>query len=85
MTKRETYVVQTFTRKSSGMLALGPLIPCKDADEARSVAEARVESRRAAGAAAFYRTVAGEFDEGEAFAFATYGSVPRGVADALPF
>lgn len=79
------YGVQTFVRDRKGKLAQGRYIPCKDADEARRLAQARVNGAHAAGAAAFYRTGGGEFDEGEAYAIATYGSVPPSVADALPF
>ncbi|WP_279604218.1 hypothetical protein [Methylobacterium sp. J-092] len=39
----------------------------------------------AKGAAAFLRQGGGEFDEGESITIATYGTVPPGVSDALPF
>lgn len=85
MKSKPIYGVQTFVRDSKGNLAPGRFTTCKDADEARRIAEEKVDGAHADGAAAFFRTGAGEFDEGEVYAFATYGSVPRGVADALPF
>lgn len=85
MASSELYGVQTFVRDSRGKLALGRFTACRNADEARRVAEAKVEGGRVAGSAAFLRRGAGEFDEGDAITFAVFGSVPEGVKDALPF
>lgn len=82
---KDLYGVQTFILDRLGKLILGRFWTCKDADEARRLAEGRVSGGHAAGAAAFYRTGTGEFDEGEAVTIATYGRVPAGVVDALPF
>lgn len=85
MAGKDMYGVQTFVDDQKGGLAQGKFLSCADADEARRTAEARVESARAAGAAAFCRMGVGEFDEGEAVTIAIYGRVPDGVTDALPF
>lgn len=81
----DLYGVQTFVRDRKGKLAQGRFTQCKDADDARRYAEARVEQGYAVGSAAFLRKGGGEFDEGEAITFAVYGSVPQGIKDALPF
>lgn len=85
MASQDLYGVQTFIEDRQGALAQGRFISCKDADEARRVAEGRVAGAHAKGAAAFYRTGAGDQDEGEAITIATYGIVPAGVVDTLPF
>lgn len=85
MASQDLYGVQTFVEDRKGALAQGRFISCKDADEARRIAEARVAGAHAAGAAAFYRSGAGEQDDGEAITIATYGTVPPGVTDTLPF
>ncbi|WP_264046951.1 hypothetical protein [Methylobacterium flocculans] len=85
MAGKDLYGVQAFTLDRVGKLIQGRFWTCKDADEARGLAEGRVNGGYVAGAAAFYRTGAGEFDEGEAVTIATYGRVPAGVIDALPF
>ena len=85
MKTSDMYGVLTFLRDRKGKLGQGRFIACKDADEARRAAEAKVTSGHAAGLAAFYRRGGGEFDEGEAVTIAVYGTVPPGVADALPF
>lgn len=85
MASKDLYGVQAFILDRLGKLILGRFWTCKNADEARKLAEGRVDGGYAAGAAAFCRTGAGEFDEGEAVTIATYGRVPAGVADALPF
>jgi hypothetical protein len=85
MAGKDLYGVQAFILDRLGKLIQGRFWTCKNADEARRLAEGRVNCGHAAGAAAFYRTGAGEFDEGEAVTIATYGRVPAGVVDALPF
>ena len=85
MAGKDLYGVQVFKEDQRGNLHMGRFWTCKNADDARKLAEGRVNGGYAAGAAAFYRTGAGEFDEGEAVTIATYGRVPAGVADALPF
>ena len=85
MASQDLYGVQTFIEDRKGALAQGRFISCKDADEARRVAEGHVAGAHAKGAAAFYRTGVGEQDEGEAITIATYGAVPAGVVDTLPF
>ena len=85
MKSTDLYGVQTFVRDSKGKLGQGRCITCKDADDARRVGEAKVNGGHAAGSAAFLRRGGGEFDEGEAITLAVYGTVPPGVADALPF
>ena len=85
MASKDLYGVQAFILDRLGKLIQGRCWTCKNADEARRMAEGRVSGGHAAGAAAFYRSGAGEFDEGEAVTIATYGRVPAGVADALPF
>lgn len=81
----DLYGVQTFVRDGKGKLAQGRFTQCKDADEARRYAEARVEQGYATGSAAFLRRGGGEFDKGEAITFAVFGTVPPGVSDQLPF
>ncbi|MBI1690500.1 hypothetical protein [Methylorubrum sp. DB1722] len=81
----DLYGVQTFVRDRNGKLAQGRFTACKDADEARRYAEARVAQGYAVGSAAFLRRGGGEFDEGEAITLETYGAVPPGVSDQLPF
>lgn len=81
----DLYGVQTFVRDRKGKIGQGRFTMCKDADEARRYAEARVEQGYAAGSAAFLRRGGGEFDEGEAITFAVFGTVPQGIKDALPF
>jgi hypothetical protein len=51
----DLYGVQTFVRDRKGKLAQGRFTHCKDADEARRYAEARVEQGYAVGSAAFLR------------------------------
>lgn len=85
MASKDLYGVQVFKEDERGDLRMGRFWTCKNADEARRLAERRVDAGHADGAAAFYRTGAGEFDEGEAVTIATYGKVPAGVIDALPF
>lgn len=85
MASSDLYGVQTFVRNGKGKLAQGRFTPCKDADEARRYAEARVAQGHAIGSAAFLRRGGGEFDEGETITFAVFGAVPPGVSDQLPF
>lgn len=85
MAGKDLYGVQAFIPDRLGKLIQGRFWTCKDADEARRMAEGRVNGGHAAGAAAFYRSGAGEFDAGEVVTIATYGRVPPGVMDALPF
>lgn len=85
MGSSDLYGVQTFIRNRKGKLAQGRFTACKNADEARRLAEAKVEGGHAAGSAAFLRRGGGEFDEGEAITFAVFGAVPPGVSDQLPF
>ena len=79
------YGALSFVEGRNGLLGPGQIHPCKTADEARKTAEDRVTTGRAKGAAAFLRRGGGEFDEGESITIATYGTVPPGVSDALPF
>lgn len=85
MKSSDLYGVQTFVRDRKGKLGQGRCITCKDADQACREAEAKVVGGHAAGSAAFLRRGGGEFDEGKAITIAVYGTVPPGVADALPF
>ena len=85
MASKDMYGAQSFIEGRDGQLGLGRFHPCKTADEARRTAEDRVTTGRAKGAAAFLRRGGGEFDEGESITIATYGTVPPGIADALPF
>lgn len=85
MASQDLYGVQTFVTDRKGAIAQGRFFSCKDADEARRIAEARVSGAHAVGAAAFYRTGAGDQDDGEPITIATYGTVPPGVEDTLPF
>jgi hypothetical protein len=85
MASKDLYGVQAFILDRLGKLIQGRFRTCKNADEARKLAEGRVNGGHAEGAAAFYRSGACEFDEGEAVTIATYGRVPAGVVDALPF
>lgn len=85
MASSDLYGVQTFVRDRKGKLAQGRFTACKNADEARRVAAAKVEGGHAAGSAAFLRRGGGEFDEGEAITLETYGAVPTGISDQLPF
>ncbi|CAO4142267.1 hypothetical protein [Methylorubrum extorquens] len=85
MASSDLYGVQTFVRDRKGKLSQGRFTHCKDADEARRYAEARVTQGHAVGSAAFLRRGGGEFDEGEAITFAVFGAVPSGVSDQLPF
>ena len=72
---------------ANGKLAQGRYIECKGEAEACRVAEDKVRNGRAAGAAAFTRTVVDpDYDDGaEPITLATFGRVPPGVADQLPF
>ncbi len=85
MAGKDLYGVQTFLHDREGKLTAGRFLACKDADEARRAASAKVAGGHAAGSAAFYRRGAGEFDEGEAVTLDVFGIVPPGVTDALPF
>lgn len=83
----DRYAVQTFTTNKKGSLLQGRLINCEDSEEARRVAEQKVSRGEAVGAAAFLRQCYDdEFDDGsEPITLATFGRVPSGVADQLPF
>lgn len=85
MSQPDVYGAQSFIEDRNGQLGLGRFHPCKTADEARKTAEDRAALGYAKGAAAFLRRGGGEFDEGESITIATYGTVPPGVSDALPF
>lgn len=85
MKPRDSYGVQTFIRDRKGKIAKGLALACKTADEARREAERRSGGRLAIGATVFYQAGAGEQDEGEAITIATYGTVPPGFEDTLPF
>ncbi|AWN35751.1 hypothetical protein [Methylobacterium radiodurans] len=85
MSVGDRYGAQTFVLDRKGQLGEGRTYACKDADEARRIASARVAGGYAAGAAAFMRRGGGEFDEGETVTFEVYGAVPPGVEDAVPF
>jgi hypothetical protein len=85
MVPKDHYGVQTFIKDRKGQLARGLALACRNAEEARREAERRANGRSAVGATAFWRSAVGEFDEGEAVTIATYGQVPAGVVDALPF
>lgn len=85
MSVGERYGAQTFVRDRKGQLGEGRVYACKDADEARRIASARVAGGYAAGAAVFMRRGGGEFDEGEIVMFDVYGCVPPEVSDAVPY
>jgi hypothetical protein len=85
MKPRESYGVQTFIRDRKGKIAKGLALACKSADEARREAERRAGGRTAVGAAVYCNVGAGEQDDGEPITIATYGTVPPGVEDTLPF
>lgn len=85
MKPRDNYGVQTFIRDRKGLIAKGLALACKSADEARREAERRAGGRSAVGAAVYFQAGAGDQDEGEAITIATYGTVPDGVEDTLPF
>ena len=82
----EIHGVQTFVT-AKGRLQQGRYYDCKTAAEACKLAEEKVRLGAATGAAAFVRHGASaEFDDGEEpVALATFGSVPPGVIDQLPF
>ena len=82
---KDLYGAQSFIRDRKGKLTLGRCYSCKDADEARRMAEGRVAGGYAAGATAFLRRGGGEYDEGEAITIAAFGVVPHEARDALPF
>ena len=88
MGRREVVVhgVQLFI-EDKGKLTQGGFVECKSPEEASCLAAERVRQGRAAGAAAFMRRVYDrEFDDGSgAVTLATFGRVPRGVADQVPF
>ncbi|GEP09864.1 hypothetical protein [Methylobacterium gnaphalii] len=85
--RSDVYGVQTFLKDRKGHLCQGSTFECRDADEARRMAEQRVQRGAVVGSAAFLRRdFSKEFDDGsEPITLATYGRVPPGVADALPF
>nr|USU32962.1 hypothetical protein NG677_04465 [Methylobacterium sp. OTU13CASTA1] len=85
MKPRDSYGVQTFIRDRKGEIAKGLAVACRSADEARREAERRAGGWPAIGAAVFCRSGVGDQDEGEAITIATYGTVPPGVTDTLPF
>ena len=87
MAETDRYGVQFFIAWKGGGLAAGRSIICDSADEARRLAERRVAQGYAAGAAAFVRTVIDpEYDDGEEpITLATFGRVPAGVRDQIPF
>lgn len=70
-----------------GKLVAGNLVSCRDPDDARRIAEQKVQSGRAVGAAAFTRTVVDpEYDDGsEPTTLAVFGRLPPGLAESLPF
>ena len=86
MDRTATHGVQLFVERK-GKLAHGRFLECTDAGEACRVAAETVHLGQAVGAAAFTRTVTdSEYDDGEEpVALATFGRVPPGVADRLPF
>ena len=85
MRPRESYSIQTFIRDRQGQLAKGLALACKSADEARREAQRRTHGSSAVGAAVFCRVGAGGQNDGEPITIATYGTVPPGVEDTLPF
>ena len=87
MASNDLYGVQTFVKDRKGKLAQGRFIECKDADDAKRLAEQKVAGQYAAGAAAFLRRSSDrEFDDGsEPITLAVFGAVPPGVADVIPF
>ncbi|MEG9524269.1 MAG: hypothetical protein MIL41_00550 [Hyphomicrobiales bacterium] len=70
-----------------GRLVAGNLVNCRDPEDACRIAEQKVQSGRAVGAAAFTRTVVDpEYDDGsEPITLATFGRLPPGLAESLPF
>ncbi|MEE7491127.1 hypothetical protein [Methylobacterium oryzae] len=70
-----------------GKLVAGNLVSCRDPEDACRTAEHKVQSGRAIGAAAFTRTIVDpEYDDGsEPTTLATFGRLPPGLADNLPF
>ncbi len=72
---------------TNGQLAQGRFIECKTPEEACKLAADRVRLGYAVGAAAFVRRVRDtDYDDGsEPITLATFGRVPPGVADQLPF
>ena len=78
--------VQLFVTEKS-RLTQGRCLEAKTAAEACRIAEEKVRLGRAIGAAAFTRTVVDpDYDDGgDPITLAIFGTVPRGVADQLPF
>ncbi|MBY0250171.1 MAG: hypothetical protein K2X54_02105 [Methylobacterium organophilum] len=70
-----------------GELAAGNLVDCRGAADACRIAEEKVRNGRAIGAAAFTRTVVDpDYDDGsEPVTLATFGRVPPGIAEQLPY
>ena len=85
MSGEDRYGAQTYVRDNKGRLAEGRLYACKNEDEARRIAAARVIGGYATGAAVFRRSGGEEFDEGEIVALETHGVVPPDLLSALPY
>jgi hypothetical protein len=85
MSGSERYGALTFVRDRFGQLREGRVYPCSDAEVAKKVAEDRVNMGWAPGAAAFLQRGGGEFDEGETITLTSFGDVPTGVRDQMPF
>ncbi|SDA13047.1 hypothetical protein SAMN02799622_00894 [Methylobacterium sp. UNC378MF] len=80
------YGVQLFVLLK-GKLAQGRYIECNGVSDACKIAEEKVRTGRAVGAAAFTRTVVDpDYDDGsDPITLAIFGKVPPGLADQLPF